>query len=95
MKITKRQLRQIIKEEAARLVAEQSGPRMAVAEDLEGFLPDSGEASQVAELAQSHGVDIEVRVVGSKEALISFYEDLQAGGESMDLEDLMSVMHPA
>ena len=95
MKITKNALRRIIKEEAAKLVAEQAGPRMAVAEDLEGMLPDSPEAGRMADLAQRHGVQIEVRTVGSKDALIRFYEDLQAGGESMDLEDLMSVMHPA
>ena len=95
MKITKNQLRRIIKEEAAKLVAEQAGPRMAVAEDLEGLLPDSHTARGIASLAQRHGVQIEVRTVGSKDALIRFYEDLQAGGESMNLEDLMSVMHPA
>jgi len=95
MRITKRQLRKIIKEERARLLAEQAGPKMAVSEDLEGFLPDSGEAAQLASLALQHGVEIELRVVGPQDALVRFYEDMQAGGESMDLEDLMSVMHPA
>ena len=87
MKITKRQLRRIIREQVSQ--------RMAISEDLEGFLPDSREAGQMAAAAQSHGVTIEVRTVGSKEALIAFYEDLQAGGESMNLEDLISAMQPA
>jgi len=95
MKITRRQLRSIIKEEKARIITEQADPRMAVAEDLERLLPDSIEATTIRELAQSHGVKIEVRTVGTKEALIAFYEDLQAGGESINLESLMSVMHPA
>jgi hypothetical protein len=95
MKITKRQLRRIIKEERARVIREQAGQRMAVSEDLERLLPDSTEAYKIQDLAQSHGVIIEVRTVGSKEALIAFYDDLQAGGESMNLEDLISAMQPA
>ena len=99
MKITKRQLERqlarIIKEENTRILAEQADTRMAVDEDLERLLPDSPEATTIRQIGKGLGVDIEVRTVGTKEALLAFYEDLQAGGESINFEALMSLMKPA
>ena len=99
MKITKRQLERqlarIIKEENTRILAEQADTRMAVDEDLERLLPDSPEATTIRQIGKGHGVDIEVRTVGTKEALLAFYEELQAGGESINLDALDDVMYSA
>jgi|TARA_B100001971_G_C17914355_1_gene394503 hypothetical protein len=87
MKITKRQLRRIIKEEKARILAEQAGPEMRM--DL-----DPEEADFAEQLAAKHGIFINLTATGSKEALLAFAKDLQGGGPSFDATAAEEGLYP-
>ena len=88
MKITKRQLRRIIKEEKTRILAEQAGPNMRM--DL-----DPEEADFAEQLADKYGVFINLTATGSKEALLAFTRDLQGGGPSFDAGAAEEALYPA
>jgi hypothetical protein len=88
MKITRRQLRRIIKEEKAHILAEQAGSEMRM--DL-----DPEEADFAEQLAAKHGVFINLTATGSKEALLAFAQDLQGGGPSFDASAAEEALYPA
>ena len=95
VKITKRQLRNIIREQARhayqfadpeqvdpeQAAKRDAGPKMAMDEDLERLLPNSLDLIKTLRRLTKHGVTIEARIVGTEQALIDFYEDLRDDGD--------------